>query len=125
MLVVGGERGVDVVAFLASEQREQAADLLRSDYVNPFVGGDLSAEELAATWAGLVADDPQRAILLDLGGFEARAAIIAAVSQDDVAHGAAGAWVGVHGRSDVTGDVGHGLVEVVVGRGVHSCLLAY
>lgn|SRR5690348_284031 len=83
-----------------------------------------SPKKLADAWAGAVAGDPQRAVLLDLGDLELRAEIVADVPRDDVAHGAAGAWVGVHGRrSDVTDDIGHGLVEVVVGRGYMAASL--
>jgi len=59
VLVVGGQEGEHVVAFLAAEEPDQTADPVRGDYVNPFIGRALVAEELADPGPAIVAGDPE------------------------------------------------------------------
>ena len=66
LLVIGGQGIEYVVAYRATQQPEQRVNLAGSDDVDPFVAGDRRAEELADTRPGVVAGDPQRAVIFDL-----------------------------------------------------------
>ena len=66
LLIVGGQGIEYVVAFRTTQQPEQRVNPGGSYDVDPFVAGDRRAEELGDTRPGVVADDPQRAVILDL-----------------------------------------------------------
>jgi hypothetical protein len=72
LLVIGLKSRQHVAAFLSCETHVQRADALGSDDVNPLVGRDRGAPEFADPGAGVMTNDPQRPIILDLGRLESR-----------------------------------------------------
>src|SRR6266704_490045 len=66
-LLVGGQKGEHVVAVVAVQEPDKGGDPARGDDVDPFVGGDGLAEELAHAGALVVACDSQGVVRQEHG----------------------------------------------------------
>ena len=112
LLVIGIKSRQHVAAVLSCEAHAQRFNALGSDDVNLFIGRDRGTPELADPAAGVMTNDPQRPIILDLGRLESRSAVIAKVPQDHTPHSASGPGIGVQRRSRALRYLGHSRVEL-------------
>jgi hypothetical protein len=94
VLVPGRQEREHIVAVVAAEELDECGEPVGGDDVDPFVGGDGFAEELADARALVVAGDSQGAVLFEGGVQVAGAEVVAVVAEHDAARRVAGPGVG-------------------------------